>query len=67
MIARESEERHRGHAGGTENHAEYVEVHLSARGSRGSLFSKAPMQENPGTQNSYGDSVRTVSGAARFH
>jgi hypothetical protein len=29
VTARESKERHRCHAGGTKNHAEYVEVHLS--------------------------------------
>ena len=30
VTAREAQERHRSHAGGTQNHAEYVEVHLSA-------------------------------------
>jgi hypothetical protein len=30
VTARESEERHCCHAGGAKNHAEYVEVHLSA-------------------------------------
>jgi hypothetical protein len=34
MTARESKERHGSHAGGTENHAEYVEVHLSTHGSQ---------------------------------
>src|SRR4051812_46658987 len=47
MTARESEKRHRCHAGGAKNHAEYVEVHLSAHGSLRVLFSKALKQESP--------------------
>ena len=37
VTACESEKRHRSHAGGTQNHTEYVEVHLSAHVVRGSL------------------------------
>ena len=58
----ESQERHRSHAGGAENHTEYVEVHLSTHGSQRALFSKAPIQESP-DENSYEDSVLRVSAA----
>jgi hypothetical protein len=46
VTAGESQKRHGSHAGGTQNHAEYVEIHLSARGCQGTLFSKALIQES---------------------
>src|SRR5205085_9298515 len=60
VTAREAQERHRSHAGGTQNHAEYVEVHLSAHVVR--EFSSAMRRStNPRTKNPYVDSVIHVS------
>src|SRR6266550_403072 len=60
MAAGESQQRHRSHPSGAENHAEYVEVHLSTHGSQRALLSKALIQESP-DENSYEDSVLPVS------
>jgi hypothetical protein len=60
VAARETEERHCGHASGAEYHTENVEVHLSAHGCQRTLFSKELIQESP-DENSYGDSVIRVS------
>jgi len=61
VATRESQKRHRCHAGGTQNNAEYVEVHLSTRGSQRVFTSAKCWCKNPRTNYSYGDSVLHVS------
>jgi hypothetical protein len=60
VTADKAQKCHRSHAGGTQNHAEYVEVHLSAHDIGGRSSAKPLIQESS-DQNWYADSVLHVS------